>query len=134
MFFALWAIEISPSVIACSLGLGQVEAVKTGPDRGIVRVRVSNGSCPAGYVQVSVGPFDEGPNLKVIDWKNASFKNITLSLPGVSGKDETLEFMVEGTGPVRFAVGIDSCNGKSCEEIGWEISRRFLNTEPITFP
>ena len=132
---ALWTPGILLAARPCSLGLSKVEAIKTGPDRGIVRVRVSNGSCPEGYVRVSVGPFGEGPNLKVIGWPNGNVKNVTLSAPGVSGKDETLEFMVEGSGPVQFHVAIDSCNGQSCEEIGWAIPRRRdLNTEPVTFP
>ena len=133
---ALGAIGISP-VGACSLALSKAEAVKTGPDSGEVRVRISNGGCPEGSVHVSVLPLSgtvgTKQNLKVTGW-DSNTKDVALPPHGLSTKDQVMKFKVEGTGAMRFQVSIDACNKTSCKDIGWEPSPKILETKSLDFP
>jgi hypothetical protein len=130
------ALQPAASPAGCTLGIVKAETVKIDRNRGEVRFKIKNESCPSGkggQLEVVAMILDLAGDLAV-SWSPSNITNRDVPNAGEESDPQTLKFNVSGAGQMVIRLHIINCNGLGCEDQKWEIAPNFVTTNPVYFP
>lgn len=125
---------------SCAILVAQAEARKKRTEKGNqgeIGFRVSNSGCPSGgenVVTVGIAPLDITGTLGIKSYEPSSSLDVPVPASGMVSSEQTIVFDVSGAGTIKFQVSITQCNGESCTDLNWEVTRNHLQTNEVRFP